>query len=227
MLNWEREMAKQIVFVQVGVIVNTPEFEMNSVADYEENYHGDTGKQLRQDINDAVEEHISNTMPVVMVNGVEMEVTLSHDDRFDPRYGPHHDIIMNEREQAIFDKACKDEQDGWDKFHTELDRREKEAGITIGTYSMGDLSGPISQLDEQVHRGPAMLVIDGGWGDDGPVYSSVYSNPTNWDMFKLFCEALEKSQDHHHVFLEGVSKVRDTIEVDGEVVTVYSAITGS
>ena len=96
--------------------------------------------------------------------------------------------------------------------------------LKLGRYSMGNLEGPVSQLDENAHRGMAMIVIDDGWGDNGPVYSSsAILNPTNWDMFRMFCQALEKSKDHHHVFLEGVQYQH----TDADGVAIYRALTGS
>lgn len=219
-------MAHQIVYVNVGVTVKTPEFECEGMEAWNEQFHGKTGKALRQSIRDAVNEQVGNALPLVMVDGVEMEVTLGRDAHFDPNYGPHHDIILTEEEQAIFDAENAKKEEGWDTFHAEVDARMKRDGLNIGCYSMGDLWGSPEQLDEVVGEGPHAIIITDGWGDEEPVMSSVYSNPTKWDMFRLFSEALEKSQDHHHVFLEGLQQL-GLWDVDGEKVMVYRALTGS
>jgi len=220
-------MAKQIVYVNVGVTVETPDFECMGSEAWNEHYHGKTGKQLRQDIRDAVAEQVANALPVVMVNGVEMQVTLGRSEQFDPNFGPHHDIILNEEEQARFAADNAEKEARWDAFHAEVDKRMERDGLKIGCYSMDDLYGSPDQLDELVEEGPCALVIADGWGDEEPVYSSIYSNPTKWDMFRLFSEALEKSQDHHHVFLERIERLGSRMNIDGEEVTVYRALTGS
>lgn len=219
-------MAHQIVYVNVGVTVKTPEFECEGTEAWNEQFHGKTGKELRQAIRFAVEEQVGNALPIVMVDGVEMEVSLGRPEEFDPNFGPHHDIILNEEEQAIFDAENAEEEKGWDAFHAEVDKRMERDGLKIGCYSMGDPYGSIEQLDEVVGEGSHALIISDGWGDEEPILSSVIENPTNWDMFRLFCECLEKSQDHHHVFLEGIRAVGKWKSADGDVM-VYRALTGS
>jgi hypothetical protein len=128
---------------------------------------------------------------------------------------------LTDEERGIELEISRKEEEAWDNFQNAIDARMRD-DLALGIYSMGDLYGCPSQLDEVVHNGPARIVIADGWGDEEPVYSSIVNNPTNWNMFELFCEALQKSNDHHHVFLEDIELIS---EQNG--VAVYRALTGS
>jgi hypothetical protein len=215
-------MAYDTYKINVGIMVRLPDYEFTSKDQYDEHLHNN--KELKRAVYAAVLEHISNTMPVVIVDGEEFPIE-SIGEMFD-QYGQATTVHLNDEEQALFDRQMDAEESAWDLFSAEVDRRMSEDpdAFMLGVYSMGDLSGPISQLDEIAHEGFAQVVISGGWGDEGPVMStSAILNPTNWDMFRMFCQALAKSNDRHHVFLEGVELDR----VDADDVAIYRAITGS
>lgn len=210
-------MAHQTVTVGISVTVKTPEFAVYGIDEWNEHYHGEVGKQARDEIVAAITEQVSNALPTVMVNGEELEVVING---LNVR---EFNVILDAEEQEQFNHECAEQDAGWDAFHEELHRRMERDGIENGCYSMGDLYGPISQLDEVVHKGKARVVISDGWGDANPVISiSTITNPTNWDMFKMFTEALEKSNDKHHVFLEGIEE-----QYEEDDVTIFKALTGS
>jgi hypothetical protein len=207
-------MARDVFNINVMLDVEGPQYDLNGREDWNEHYHGN--KELKQDIVAAVKELLENTLTSVVVNGEEMDLS-GLVVQFDGM-----DVEVNQNEQALMDQDDADEQAGWDAFQAELDRRGDE--IKLGVYSMGDLSGPTNQLDEVAHKGMAMVVIRGGWGDKEPVFSdSAIMNPTNWDMFRMFDQALVKSQDHHHVFLEALHYT----ETDADGVAIYEAMLGS
>ena len=41
-----------------------------------------------------------------------------------------------------------------------------------------------------------------GWGDE--IFEKEFTNPTWMDVMKFFDEAIEKVDDHHHIFLEDI-----------------------
>ena len=213
-------MAYETVTLTVSLIVRTPDFECVGKDAYEELQHGAKGRAIREAIGDALTEQLDAALPTVIVNGVEMKV-LVDEKHID------YNLALNATEQQVYDAEAQEEERLEQAFFDEVEERRlsfpEPPNDNYGIYSMGS---SIEQLDNIISIGPVALVINDGWGNPEPVYSSVAVSPSKWDMFRLFCEALGKSNDHHHVFLEGVDFVGFE-EIDGLTVAIYRAITGS
>jgi len=57
------------------------------------------------------------------------------------------------------------------------------------------------ELDEVYLAGQLVLMHD-GWGDSN--YQRVFKDPTLWEVVQFTEEAIQATEDFHHVFLEGV-----------------------
>lgn len=218
-------MAHDTHTIQVSIKVRSPDYEFTNTDQYGEHLYRNS--KQKQAIHEAILDQISKTMSTVVTDGEEFVVkTISETSSLNDIETVIH---LSKEEEALFDKLAQDEQEKRNRFRAEIDHREAAEDTDLfevgpGIYSMGDLSGPISQLDETAHNGLARVVIDDGWGDEEPVYStSAILNPTKWDMFRMFCEALAKSSDKHHVFLEAL----DYHRTDENGVAIYKALTGS
>lgn len=202
-------MAKNIYTVNVSLVVEGEEYNHDPAGD-------DTRRAATKEMQSTIIEYLRSVMdtPVAKITSVNIYDSGSVE------------VVLTDAEQDIADEYNRQQELNWDQFQDELDRRCERDEIKEGVYSMGDLWGPIEQLDEVVCQGRARIAIVDGWGDEeiGPVYSdSTIESPTAWDMFKLFDEALTRSNDKHHVFLEDIEPWG--FDVTGAVV--YRALTGS
>ena len=216
-------MAHDIFKINIGVSVKTPEYAYESVKQRDEHMHGN--KELRRAAYEAVLEQLEAVLPMVVVDGESFEIVVERDTH--DVYGPGTDVVLNEAEQAAYDAENREKDSASDALVAEIDRRESEDPDLYrhGVYSIYNWGDGPEILDIAAIEDPCVCIMVVYDYDDNPHEStSAIMNPSNWDVFKMFCQAMrERNEDTDHVYLEGVSV--DRVRDDG--VYILKAYTGS
>ena len=129
----------------------------------------------------------------------------------------------------------------WDSEHCKIQDRvaahikansKVENRVYYSAYTSDDRCHPIDNLDEVAVDGVVQFTCQYAWvqenldgADDvyGNYLSDKITNPTWLDIALIANEMINRTGDHHHVFLEGINKFVDC----GDTVPLYDLSMGS
>jgi hypothetical protein len=133
--------------------------------------------------------------------------------------------LMDETEQAIANLSEDEEEDEESKEYLKskeyldaqaIDKRVEDAVVASGqkiyveysAYKTDEDDCPIDNLDEIAAHGDIVLVsgFDPSWGDGASYRSEVLHNPTWLHICVHANQMIETTGDHHHAYLEGITK---------------------
>lgn len=102
-------------------------------------------------------------------------------------------------------------------------KRAEESKAWDKNYKRGELSWEKWNVEDKIdfarpdydntplqiaHKGKCVLVYGNGWASKGKEYKSpVLTNPTYGTVLKHFDKAIALTDDHHHIFFEGLTKI--------------------
>jgi hypothetical protein len=118
--------------------------------------------------------------------------------------------------------------DAWDaiedRIEVVLQAKGQEKIVLYSSYDEDDEDNPVDNLDEVAAKGKVIFVCkyDGFWGEGKDYRSEVLKNPTWMQVALCANEMIKTTGDQHHVFLEGIQKIK---EEDG--VSIYKFLMGS
>ena len=123
----------------------------------------------------------------------DQEVTSIHD----------HDCPNDPMKDPVKRAEAEAWQDAFDRNKAAWDKWEEETGALKMCYPS------VNQYPHEIaHEGRCILVDDGedydGDGEHGPFISDVLDTPTWGDVARVFDDAIERTGDTHHIFMEGL-----------------------
>lgn len=82
-------------------------------------------------------------------------------------------------------------------------------GDTPAGHGIDHAFPSIYHLPDEVAVEGTVEFIYHGWSSDRECRSQPVTNPTWGDVLRLFENAIRRTRDHHHVFLEGIAETSD------------------
>jgi hypothetical protein len=120
-------------------------------------------------------------------------------------------------------------KDNWGNAWEKIENRiaaaiDGEMLVSYSSYDEDDEDNPVDNLDEVAAKGKIVFVElhDDFWGVGKDYRSEVLKNPTWMQVALCANEMIKTTGDQHHVFLEGIQKIK---EEDG--VSIYKFLMGS
>lgn len=156
--------------------------------------------------------HLTDELDSIMCDLENAQEKEKQEEDFPDNYGKIRDAIHAKIEQML--KAVNQQQ----------------RVVYYSAYDLDEHNFPIDNLSDTAFLGKGIVVakVEDGFFGDGEDYSSeVLIDPSWLDIAVVANEAIIKTGDYHHSFLEGIYKTSGEKVIDGELIPVYELSMGS